>query len=118
SHLSMQGREIYSSSILAPLYHYFQALLSTAGCPQAAELPLRAGWGWVSSGGHSPPAGCRSSSLQTCSLSRQPLGFLWKTSASHSPCKEQRHPERSLAPHRAKAGSKRNQDFFFSGLNN
>lgn len=25
-HLSMQGREIYSSSILAPLYHYFQFL--------------------------------------------------------------------------------------------
>lgn len=27
SHLSTQGREIYSSSILAPLYHYFQFLL-------------------------------------------------------------------------------------------
>lgn len=27
SHLSTQGREIDSSSILAPLYHYFQFLL-------------------------------------------------------------------------------------------
>lgn len=58
--------------------------------------------GWVSSGAHSPPPSCRSCScsqghfrssfsLQTCSLSRQPRGFLWQTSASRSPCKEQRH---------------------------
>lgn len=87
------------------------------GALVAADLPRRAVWsGWVSSEGHSPPPSCRwcscsqghfrsSFSLQTCSLSRQPLEFLWKTSASHSPCKEQRQPERSLTLHTAEADS-------------
>lgn len=66
----------------------------------AAELPQEGSrLGWVRSEGHSPPPGCRSCScsqghfrssfsLQKCSLSRQPLGFLWQTSASHSPEKQ------------------------------
>lgn len=96
-----------------------RALLSigTAGCPLGCRAALEGRVeGWLSSEGHSPPAGCRwcscsqghfrsSFSLQTCSLSRQPLEFLWKTSASHSPCKQQRHPERSLTLHRVKADS-------------
>lgn len=97
-------------------------LCPSQSSPQQCWMPLwlqscpgrAVWWAWLSSEGHSPPPGCRwcscsqghfrsSFSLQTCSLSRQPLESLWKTSASHSPCKEHRHPERSLALHRVKA---------------